>query len=543
MARRTSAAFLRAFWSLLLLVPLAAVAVENPPGGPPADFDQLLTRGIELERSGNWGRALQLYEDAAKTHSSSQLLREKIRQCSLHHSLARRYHDASFRTKLLHMPRAQAMRLYDEVIRKVDENYVEPPDAAKLFRGGIESLLIASEDDDFVRTNLAGASAESISEFRDRLRQWKTAVARDRAQAREYINTVAAMAEQVVGMQPTAVVLEFIYGACDSLDDYSTCLTPDRLNDLYAVIDGNFVGIGVELRADDDGLLVVSALAGGPAAEAGIQGGDRIVAVDSAAMAGLSIEDAANRLQGAEGTQVNLTIRMRDGETRRLVLRRRSVEVQSITGVQLIAPTDAIGYVQMTGFQKSTLTELERAIAGLQRQGMQCLVLDLRGNPGGLLTSAVDISDKFLADGVIVSTRGRADGQTHTYRSHASRAWSFPLIVLVDGDSASASEILAGAMQDNRRATVVGVRSYGKGTVQSIFPLDTIDAGLRLTTAKFYSPKGRTYSHQGVSPDIEVRRETAWRPNTSARTAASTDDDPQLAAALQAGRQLIGRRN
>jgi carboxyl-terminal processing protease len=375
------------------------------------------------------------------------------------------------------------------------------------------------------------------------MRQWRGATVRDRSEAVKHVSSIASTAENVAGIGAAPVILEFVYGACDSLDDYSTCLTPDRLNDLYAVIDGNFVGIGVELRSDDEGLLVVNTLAGSPAAEAGIRGGDHIVGIESKSTVGLPTDEAANRLQGAEGTQVQIWLRSPgDAQPRRLVLRRRSVEVQSVSMVQMISPNEGIGYVQLTGFQKTSLHELERAVASLERQGMRTLILDLRGNPGGLLTSAVDIGDRFLTEGTIVSTRGRADGQTHTYKAQRGNTWTFPLVVLIDGESASASEILAGAIQDNRRGTIVGVRSFGKGSVQSIFPLDSLDAGVRLTTAKFFSPRGRAYSHQGVSPDIDVQRDTAWRPGGTTITHLDPSNDPQLAAALNASRQLIGRR-
>jgi carboxyl-terminal processing protease len=173
---------------------------------------------------------------------------------------------------------------------------------------------------------------------------------------------------------------------------------------------------------------------------------------------------------------------------------------------------------------------------------MRSLILDLRGNPGGLLTSAVDISDKFIGEGTIVSTRGRADGQSQAYRAHRPNTWTFPLVLLIDGESASASEILAGAIQDHHRGTIVGMRSFGKGSVQSIFPLETLDAGIRLTTAKFYSPRGRAYSHQGVSPDIEVDRGTIALQRTTASSVSDMASDRQLQAAIQTSRQLLSRR-
>jgi carboxyl-terminal processing protease len=531
----------RAIYLWLLFLPTALFAGDKIV--VPADFDQLLRQGVQYEQSGDWSRAVQLYENASRSHPSSQLLREKLKHCTIRYGLTRRYHDVSYRKKMLALPRSQAIKLYDEVLRKIEESYVDPISAVRLFRGGIEGLLIACEDSPFLKENFRGVEPQRLGEFRELLRRWRAVSVRDRAEAVQSVSIISDQARSMLDISAAPVILEFVYGASDSLDDYSTCLTPDRLSDLYAVIDGNFVGIGVELRSDDKGLLVVNTLSGSPAAEAGIRGGDHIVAIEGVSTVGIPTEDAANRLQGAEGSSVQIWVQSPgDRQSRRLILRRRSVEVQSVTAARMISTSEGIGYLQLTGFQKSTYSELDRAVAALQHQGMRSLIMDLRGNPGGLLTAAVDICDRFITDGVIVATRGRAEGQSQTYRAQRPNTWSFPLVVLIDGESASASEILAGAIQDHHRGTIVGVRSFGKGSVQSIFPLDTVDAGIRLTTAKFYSPRGRAYAHQGVSPDIAVDRDTEWRPSGTTITQLDPASDSQLAAALQASRQLLSRR-
>ncbi|MGC8642070.1 MAG: S41 family peptidase, partial [Isosphaeraceae bacterium] len=202
---------------------------------------------------------------------------------------------------------------------------------------------------------------------------------------------------------------------------------------------------------------------------------------------------------------------------------------------------------RLAGFQKTSTEELDQAIIGLQALGMRSMVLDLRGNPGGLLNVAVEIADRFIDNGVIVSTRGRAPGQTQIMRAGGHARYRMPVYVLVDHDSASASEILAGALQDHRRALVLGERTYGKGSVQSIFSLRSAPAGLKLTTAKFYSPQDRPYSEQGVSPDLSVKTRIAAKPNADDHGNTSLDEtiagdpklDPVLAAALRAakGRQ------
>jgi carboxyl-terminal processing protease len=192
-----------------------------------------------------------------------------------------------------------------------------------------------------------------------------------------------------------------------------------------------------------------------------------------------------------------------------------------------------IGYLKLTCFQKTTARDLDTALWKLHREGMKSLVVDVRGNPGGLLVAAVEVVDRFVERGVIVSTRGRSTQEDFTYSAHEQGKWRMPLVVMIDQDSASAAEIFAGAIRDHHRGTTVGVRSFGKGSVQGIFPLDDSTAGVRLTTAKFYSPNGRPYSRVGVDPDITVR--VTAKPIDGKLPAG---DDATLTAALQTARTL-----
>jgi carboxyl-terminal processing protease len=229
-----------------------------------------------------------------------------------------------------------------------------------------------------------------------------------------------------------------------------------------------------------------------------------------------------------------------------VTMRREHVEVPSIEDARIADAGTGIAYLKLTCFQKTTTSDLDTALWNLDRQGMKSLIIDLRGNPGGLLTSSVEVADKFLEQGSIVSTRGRSTNEDFNYTAHRAGTWRVPLVLLIDGDSASASEILAGAIRDHRRGTVVGVRSYGKGSVQGIFPLTIGGTGVRLTTAKFYSPNGRPYSKVGVEPDVLVR--AAEKPITSLAPInadevplAPSKDDAILAAGLQAAREQLAR--
>jgi carboxyl-terminal processing protease len=322
------------------------------------------------------------------------------------------------------------------------------------------------------------------------------------AEAKVWVDRSCELGRRALGLQGTAVTLEFLFGAC-ALDDYSGCLTPDRLADLYAEIDGNFVGIGVELKDSPRGLKVVHVLPGGPAAEGGLRSGDEIVAVEGKSLGGMALDPAAATLQGPEGSTFRLTVQTPGTEPREVALERRPVTVLSVEKCELFP--GGIGFIRLTGFQKTTMEEMDRGVATLQAKGMRHLVLDLRGNPGGLLNVAVELADRFLDQGVIVSTRGRAPGQSQEYSDSSPAVWRMPVTVLIDRDSASASEILAGALKELSRAEIIGERSYGKGSVQSIYPFRSADAAIKLTTARFYSPRNRPYAEQGVEPDVVAR--------------------------------------
>jgi carboxyl-terminal processing protease len=326
----------------------------------------------------------------------------------------------------------------------------------------------------------------------------------------------------------------------NALDPYSTFLTTGQLNEVYSQIEGNFVGLGVELKANEGSLLIVKVIAGSPAERGGIVSGDRIVAVDGRTTQELSTDQAANMLQGKEGTVVQVTAIAPGGKPRTMNIRREQVEVPSVDDAQIIDKTFGIGYLKLTCFQKTTSRDLDAALWKLHREGMKSLIMDLRGNPGGLLTTSVEVVDKFVDRGVIVSTKGRSSQEDYVYSAHEAGTWHVPLVVIIDGESASASEIFAGAIRDHRRGTIVGTRSYGKGSVQGIFPLNTANSGLRLTTAKFYSPNGQPYSLVGVSPDMQVQQ-TA-RPAEGVDAQPIAKGDAALEAATGVARRQVARR-
>jgi carboxyl-terminal processing protease len=311
-----------------------------------------------------------------------------------------------------------------------------------------------------------------------------------------------------------------VFGAAESLDKYSGFEPEEPKSAPSAdVLDDHVVGIGVEIKPHDDGVEVVKALRNGPAARAGITAGDILTQVDGRNLRGQSLDYAADLIGGQAGTSLTVRV-LRDGRSSLITLNRARVAVYSVSDVRMLGGNDKTGYIKLDKFSASTMDEVDRALWQLYRQGMKSLIVDVRGNPGGLLTTAIALADKFLPAGEIVSTRGRTAGDNSSERAKFEQTWKTPLVVLIDKDSASASEIFAAAIQENGRGLVVGEHSYGKGTVQTHFPLRSISGNLRLTTARFYSPSGRPMAGSGVEPDVKVA-------NTSG-------NDEVLATALRA---------
>ncbi|MCA9165389.1 MAG: S41 family peptidase, partial [Planctomycetales bacterium] len=306
------------------------------------------------------------------------------------------------------------------------------------------------------------------------------------------------MAAQELGMSAQAAIQEYIAGATSALDDYSGYLTANQLDDVFSQIEGNFVGLGIELKAEEGVLKIVAVIEGSPAARAGIVEGDRITAVDGRTTIEVSTDKAADMLKGEEGSTVDVTVVSGEAPPRLVRVRRERVEVPSVDQVKIADPQFGIGYLRINSFQKTTVRDLDAALWSLHRQGMRSLIIDVRGNPGGLLTASVEAADRFVSDGNIVSTRGRSPREDFDYKAHRVGTWRVPLFVLIDGDSASASEIFAGAMQDYKRGLIVGDETtHGKGTVQSLVDLGRqllripVNLGaLKITMQQFYRPSG-----------------------------------------------------
>ncbi|MCA9134833.1 MAG: S41 family peptidase, partial [Planctomycetales bacterium] len=394
------------------------------------------------------------------------------------------------------------------VLARLEMSYVEPLAMTEIVRGGTAYLEVALTEPEFVARHLSGQAAESIERFRTSIHRLTLAHRiQNRFEARSIVANAAKAAEQNLQLKPTATIMQFVFGAVGLLDPYSSFLSSGELNEVESQIEGNFVGLGIALQPHEAPLRILNVIAGGPAVEAGLAAGDLITEIGSVRCVDVGAERAADLLRGPERSQVRLLVKKASGEVVERIVARRRVEVPSVEEVQLIEPAAGIAYLKINSFQKTTAAELDEALWDLHRQGMQSLIIDVRGNPGGWLDAAIAVADRFIADGGIVSTRGKNGIENQNYSATRSGTWQVPLVLLIDHESASASEILAGALRDNGRGVLVGETTYGKGSVQGLFHTRALNSGIRLTVSKFYSPTGRAISELGVPPTVAVARD------------------------------------
>ena len=337
------------------------------------------------------------------------------------------------------------------------------------------------------------------------------AVARDSYERLEaFTNVLSIVQKNYVDEVSTQQLIEgAINGMLVGLDPHSAYLTPDLYKELQVDTKGSFGGLGIEITVRNGILTVVSPIEDTPAFRGGVKPGDQIIKIEGEFTKDLSLIDAVKKMRGPRGTKITLTLR-REGVQNLIdvVLTRELIKIQSVKSRML---EKGYAYIRVTQFQERTDEDLESAIRNLGKESggsLAGVVLDLRNNPGGLLTQAVRVSDVFLDSGLIVYTEGRLEGQKQRYFAHKRKTHSeFPMVVIVNGGSASAAEIVAGALQDHRRALVLGTQTFGKGSVQTILPLDDSSA-LRLTTARYYTPSGRSIQATGITPDIIMEERT-----------------------------------
>lgn len=487
-------------------------------------MDECRRLARECENRRDWLEACWWYDELLRIDRTDRDGKEGYRRCLRRFHLARRHRDATYRDTLSHLTPAQALDLYDQVLQVLAAGYVDPSrvSADRLVANGIREVRLALEEPAFLQAHLPGVSEDVIKTFKDSLERWQQQGGLSRSQAREQVLRAARLGSQAgVPVSPPFLVvlgLEFASGACNALDEYTLFLTPGHFDTWDAELQGRTVGVGVDLAVADRKVVIARVYPKSPAEEMGLLPQDRIVRIDSQPVDEMSPELIAQKLRGDPGTSVVLDVAtagqmdpMPVKLVRRLVIS-PSVEHRVLTDMMMGA--EPLGLLRISCFQESTLQEVKEAIAQLQTAGVRGLILDLRGNPGGLFHSAVQVAELFLGEGIIAYTESPLRQYSRPFRVESMNPLLLPVVILVDRETASAAEVLAGALKEHGRAHLLGQTTFGKDSIQKTvllkrLPLARTPGGVRLTVARIFSPSRHTYQrgivpHDFVEPEGEA---------------------------------------
>jgi carboxyl-terminal processing protease len=470
-----------------------------------AEDEPLVKKAAEQENRGQFRNALPIREFLHRKYPNSNECKEDYQRCLRHVLQERRHRERAFKDAIVGLKKpGQVLDVYEKVLQILQSHYVEldRTEAARLFEQGLLELRFALEDEIFQKEYLAQRRSDAVAAFRDRLIEWDVKAVSDNKSARDELRKVAKVAQDTLKLQLPVVAFEFVCGACNSLDEYTAYLTPSQVSEMQALMRGKFASVGIELAVVDEKLVIGQIHPESPAART-FKVGDRIVRVDRQPVDPAAPSEARARLRGEPGSSVEVEVQS-SGEmmTRSLKMERQPYVMPSVEFKPEVR--DGVGYARVTCFTETTVQELKDAVFKLQAAGMRALVLDLRGNPGGLFKSSIETAEMFLPEGLIVHTQSRLKEFNETHKSHNPEAFTFPLVLVIDGETASSAEVVAGALKENGRAFLLGQPSFGKGTIQWIVPLQVVQAGVRITVAKFLSPSGQPYNGRGVTPDLIV---------------------------------------
>ena len=489
--------------------------------------ERAVSRAEDYRKEGEWRKAYGIFYSLTSLFENNAKYKKARNDCLTYARLDAVYEkDGKWDERLEEIVPRNATDALD----RIDKYYVEKADLRAITQAGLEHLLLICDSQVMKETFPDLNDGDLRKELKNRLQRRLDRVRQSSkfsvANAKEYFRRVLRINEQTVDLPAELIVYEFISGALDPLDDFSSMIWPVEFREFDKHTRGDFVGVGISISGGGDRPInVVSPLEDTPAYRAGILADDKITHVNGASLQGISLTKAVQMITGPIGTVVTLTIlRPSEGRSFDVPLKRDKIEIQSVRGVTrhpddperwnyILDEGMGIGYVRVASFQDNTVRQLRLAIDEALAAGARGLILDLRFNPGGLLKSAVEMTQLFQTrDEKVVSTRGLRDRPwSPPDADHDGPYASLPLVVLANGYSASASEIVSGALQDNKRAIIVGERTFGKFSVQKLMELGGSSAHLKLTTARYYLPLGRSLHHEegaaewGVTPTVEIK--------------------------------------
>jgi carboxyl-terminal processing protease len=502
----------RAPWLLALLCCSGLVVCTSSAYAiPDEEIRKLSQRAEELEQQPepDWEQARAIYELLITQKDLGLRIRDRYHNAQRRCWQLRRHQDISYRKEVLSIEYAQAQRICRVINRTLLDGSVDKKklDPTKLFHKGLEELDAALANPLFVKEHVPEAKRGAIAAFRAELKKnWGDMNKLSREEAAKQIGEVAMAAEFHLNLSATVVTMEFACGACYAIDEYTVYLTPNQLRELaQALARTEVIGVGMILALSENKIIVQEVLMGSPADQAAIAKGDQVVSVGKRPVADLQLNLVKEMLEGPLGSDVEVEIvGPEDPAPRRVMLKRQRAMVSGIYYGKV--PNTAIGYLKITSFTDSTVQEVDEALRHLtQSYGVKGLILDLRDNNGGVFESAIDTARRFLERGIITSTLNQDTKASFVYHAKNPDPIRIPMAVLVNGDTASAAEVLAGALKDNNRAVLIGQTTFGKGCTQTVLKLPNATGGIptggmKLTTARFFSPKGVAYSGRGITP-------------------------------------------
>ena len=510
------------FWRLSAVVLLSAACLPGVLPSQTARADDFKDKALTAEKRHDWLEACRWYDKELRKDRNQPDVRDAYQRCLRCFYLVRRCEDQVYKEAVAHLTPSQALDVYEQVLFAVGSDYVDRSrtDVNSLFQQGVQELRYDFEEDVFLQEYLAGAKPAAVKQFKAALNDWQTHVARNRKDAREEVFAlIQAARSSGLDVKPSlqvAIALEFSAGACNALDEYTLFLTPGYYTDAQAALQGKFVGIGVDLGPTADGQVEIVRVYPKSPAEPKLLPHDRIVSINHEG--DLTPDQAADKLRGEAGSVVEIEY-LRDGRKDVVQVQRQPVYLPSVMDPLVLNVTTemgtlSIGYLQINHFQDSTVQDVKEALARLQTEGIQALIVDLRGNPGGSFKAGVQVAELFLNEGVIVYSESPRDDYNRPFKVESHNPFQLPVVVLVDRDTASAAEVVAGALKEHRpgNTLIVGQTTFGKGSIQGVIPLDKppldkMPGGIRITIARLFSPGKHPYTDRGVTPDVLVDQE------------------------------------
>ncbi len=516
---RQIAIALAAVGVLLFAFPTLADDLPVSPGTPKpepvVDLNPLRTKAAQAEKSGKWDQALELYLRLYLEQQPTAELRERIKVCLRHSSQVRRQRDPAFQQFVLSLSVAESLNLYAEILGRLSTVYVDRDraTAARLFGLGVEEFDRALANAEFRKANMDPAAEAKLGKFQRSLRDnWRTKLPENPREARHAVREIVLEATQQLGLgNPSAVVFEFLCGACTGLDEFTLYVSPASSEYPSPVLELASYGILVRLAPSE--LFVDGVIPGSWASfHTTLKKGDRIARVNNRSLDPNVPNSVGQALRdpGMAGHELEITTAENPSAAANV---RLPIPLPTVFGGEILVPKDGVAYLRLAAFRDTTPREFDDALMSLKARGMRVLVLDLRGNPGGLFPAAVQVAQRFLPSGILVTTQGQAaEFNNRVFSSDAGMtALDVPLVLLVDTKTMSSAEAVAVAWKDHGRATLVGLPTFGKGVIQSPIRLQSVDrvdgsAGrsgvLILTVATMHGPRGGAINGIGVVPDI-----------------------------------------